>query len=253
MGAIFIFAIVRGFSGFRFHLSGIAVKRAIRACYRTGPCFHVNRPTRQYSIRCLRFESTLIGAGFKGVYPFVWPSPSRLTLAKSYTRYRSSWSSALLSCVCTYDSQRFSIPKLNQILRLIFSQPCWGNEWCGFNVWASSWHACISKPSRTSHCQEPVLSRSLYWLDSSAFVSASIAGLVVIVMWSGFTIVLLPSSMFGGGYVGSKLFERFGGREIQASHYCPAGGDQGAYSVQGEYRLNWGGEHLNQVKLKLGK
>lgn len=49
--------------------------------------------------------------------------------------------------------------------------------------------------------------------DSSAFVSASIAGLVDRdVVW--LTLVLLPSSMFGG-YVGSKLFERFGGEKFK--------------------------------------
>tara|TARA_Y100001956_G_C4101144_1_gene177720 strand:+ start:555 stop:1292 length:738 start_codon:yes stop_codon:yes gene_type:complete len=49
--------------------------------------------------------------------------------------------------------------------------------------------------------------------DSSAFVSASIAGLVDRdVVW--LTLALLPSSMFGG-YVGSKLFERFGGEKFK--------------------------------------
>ncbi|MFS1448955.1 sulfite exporter TauE/SafE family protein, partial [Vibrio lentus] len=43
--------------------------------------------------------------------------------------------------------------------------------------------------------------------------SASIAGLVDRdVVW--LTIILLPSSMFGG-YVGSKLFERFGGEKFK--------------------------------------
>jgi len=49
--------------------------------------------------------------------------------------------------------------------------------------------------------------------DSSAFVSASITGLVDRdVVW--LTLALLPSSMFGG-YVGSKLFKRFGGEKCK--------------------------------------
>ncbi|MFA0568035.1 sulfite exporter TauE/SafE family protein [Vibrio gallaecicus] len=49
--------------------------------------------------------------------------------------------------------------------------------------------------------------------DSSAFVSASIAGLVnsnLVIL----TAALLPSSMLGG-YLGSQLFERYGGKKFK--------------------------------------
>lgn len=51
--------------------------------------------------------------------------------------------------------------------------------------------------------------------DSSAFVSASVTGLVDRdVVWLTLALLLLPSSMFGG-YVGSKLFKRFGGEKFK--------------------------------------